>query len=163
GLHRLDAGASGPAILLLHGAFSGHTVWLRGGFASLLRDRGFDVWLADLRGHGVSDREPAPRTWWFEDWIDRDAPALLTRLRDRVGGRPLGLIGHSAGGTVGLGVLARGGTHALMDAMVALGTPGPRHMGSIRFLGAWGFRAIANVLGRFPARILKFGGDDEGA
>ena len=170
GLHRLDAGASGPAILLLHGAFSGHTVWLRGtgrrdtgGFASLLRERGFDIWLADLRDHGSSDREPAPRSWWFEDWIDRDAPALLARSRDRVGARPLGLIGHSAGGTGGLGALARGGAHAPMDAMVAIGTPGPRHMGPVRFLGAWGFRAIARSLGRFPARALKFGGDDEGA
>lgn len=169
-LHHLDPGARGPAVLLLHGAFSGHTVWLRGtgrrdtgGFASLLRERGFDVWLADLRDHGSSDREPAPRTWWFEDWIDRDAPAILTRVRDQVGSRKLGVIGHSAGGTVGLGMLGRSGAHTLMDAMVALGTPGPRPMDPVRFLGAWAFRAVARSLGRFPARALKFGGDDEGA
>ena len=175
GLHRFElapspASPAGPAVLLLHGAFSGHTIWLRGagrrgsgGFAGLLAERGFDVWLADLRGHGVADREPAPRTWWFDDLVDRDVPALLARLRERIGNRPLGVIGHSAGGVAGLGALARTREHPGMQALVALGTPGPARMGMVRYWGAWWFRALALSLGRFPARLLRFGGDDEGA
>jgi fermentation-respiration switch protein FrsA (DUF1100 family) len=36
-------------------------------------------------------------------------------------------------------------------------------MGPVRYWGAKGFRALALTLGRFPARLLRFGGDDEGA
>ena len=50
-----------------------------------------------------------------------------------------------------------------MDALVALGTPGPRRMGPLRYGGALGFRALAMTLGRFPARALRLGRDDEGA
>ena len=164
GLHRLEplVPAPAPVLLLLHGAFSGHTIWLRG-FAQGLSRLGFDVWLADFRGHGVAAREPAPKSWWFDDLIDRDAPALLERLRGHIGTRPLGVIGHSAGGVVGLATLARAGERSGLDALVALGTPGPARLGPVRTLGALGFRALALTLGRFPARALRFGGDDEGA
>ena len=151
-----------PVLLLFHGAFSGHSIRLRS-FAGLLAGQGFDIWLADFRGHGVADREPAPKTWWFDDLITHDAPALIERVRTHIGGRPLGVIGHSAGGVVGLAMLARAGDESGIDALVALGTPGPRHMGVRRYTGAWAFRALALTLGRFPARALRFGGDDEGA
>jgi len=84
-LHRMRAHRDGrPAVLLVHGAFSGHTVWLRNGRA---RDgsgvfpgcHGFDVWLADLRGHGASAREPTRFHWRFEDWILEDTPTLVAR------------------------------------------------------------------------------------
>jgi pimeloyl-ACP methyl ester carboxylesterase len=164
GLHHFEPIAASPApvLLLFHGAFSGHSIWLRG-FAGLLAKEGFDIWLADFRGHGVADREPAPRVWWFEDLIARDAPALLDRLREHIGSRPLGVIGHSAGGVVGLAALARAGERSGMDALVGLGTPGPTQMGVLRYAGALGFRALALALGRFPARALRIGRDDEGA
>lgn len=170
GLHHLDPAPdrAAPIVLLVHGAFSGHTIWLRGsgrrgadGFAGLLKERGFDVWLADLRGHGVADREPAPRTWWFDDLITRDLPALLTRLRRETAGRPLAVVGHSAGGVAALGALARAGDRPVADALVTLGTPGPSHMGLVRYSGAVGCRTLALILGRFPARILRLGRDDE--
>src|SRR5689334_21025147 len=83
-LHRMRAHRDGrPAVLLVHGAFSGHTVWLRNGrardagLAHFLGARGYDVWLADLRGHGASAREPKRFHWRFEDWILKDTPALV--------------------------------------------------------------------------------------
>lgn len=164
GLHHFEPilPAPSPVVLLLHGAFTGHTIWLRG-FAQGLSQVGFDVWLADFRGHGVAAREPAPRTWWFEDLIDRDAPVLIERLRGHIGSRPLGVVGHSAGGVIGLSALARAGERSGIDALVALGTPGPANMGALRYLGAVGFRALALTLGRFPARTLRLGRDNESA
>jgi len=164
GLHHLEPVAPpiAPVLLLLHGAFSGHTIWLRS-FAAQLANHGFDIWLADFRGHGVAQREAAPRSWWFDDLIERDAPALIERLRAHIGSRPLGVIGHSAGGVVGLAALARAGAGPRWDALVTLGTPGPSRMGLKRYVGAFGFRTLALALGRFPARALRFGGDDEGA
>ena len=168
-LHRLRAHRDGrPAVLLVHGAFTNHRLWLKdggagGGLGHFLGAVGFDVWLADLRHHGDSAREPRPRTWTFEDWVLRDAPALVARIRDETGGARLAWIGHSAGGAAGLCWLARVATAAAVDAIATLGTPGPRRLGPVRWtLAAWTI-TLSRVLGRFPARTLGFGSEDEAA
>jgi len=167
-LHRLRSDrARRPAILLVHGAFSGHTVFLRGGLAPYLGDRGFDVWLGDLRHHGGSAREPAPRCWRFEDWILRDAPALVDGVKRETGTVPLAWVGHSAGGVVGLCWLAREAAERTapppLDAVVAFGAPGPGRMGMARWWLAATAIAISRALGRFPSRALRFGSEDEAA
>jgi pimeloyl-ACP methyl ester carboxylesterase len=169
-LHRLREGAPRThraALLLVHGAFSSHTVWRRGrhrdgGLAEYLDARGFDVWLADLRHHGASAREPRPRTWRFEDLIQQDAPALIARVREETGGAPLAWLGHSSGGAVGLAWLARASS-APLAALVTFGTPGPRNMSLVRRGLAVGTIGICLALGRFPSRALRMGPEDEAA
>jgi len=165
-LYRLRAYRDGrPAALLVHGAFSNHQVWLRkshpGGFAHYLLGRGLDVWLADLRHHGASAREPRARKWRFEDWILRDAPALVDRVLDETDGAPLVWVGHSAGGVVGLCWQARRPSGPPPAAIVTFGTPGPSRVGLVRR----GFAAIAaatsRALGMFPARALGMGPENE--
>jgi predicted alpha/beta hydrolase len=170
-LHRMRAHRDGrPAVLLVHGAFSGNTVWLRNGrardtgLAYFLGARGFDVWLADLRGHGLSAREPARFRWRFEDWILKDTPTLVARVVEETGGAPLVWIGHSSGGAVGLCWLARLSGAALpLAACVTLGTPGPLRMGAVRRGAAWSIVRLTRLLGRFPSRALRFGPEDESA
>ncbi len=175
-LHRLPPPSSGsansrPALLLVHGAFSSHTVWRRrdgAGLADFLSDRGFDVWLADLRHHGASPREPRPGTWRFEDWILFDAPALAARVRQETQGARLAWIGHSSGGAVGLCWLARLGTAEPaaplpVSTIVCFGTPGPRRLGAVRYALAAATIGTARALGRFPARALGMGSEDEAA
>jgi alpha-beta hydrolase superfamily lysophospholipase len=168
-LHRLPAGLGRrAAVLLVHGAFSSHTIWLMtrhpdGGLAQFLGERGFDVWLADLRHHGESAREPRPFTWRFEDLILADAPALVARVREETDDAPLAWLGHSAGGAVGLAWLARQAGADPPAAMVTFGAPGPRDMSLPRRLLALGTIAICRTLGRFPARALGMGSEDEAA
>lgn len=179
-LHRLRAHRDGrPALLLVHGAFTSHRFWLhsgdgRGGLAHFLGAAGFDVWLADLRHHGDSAREPRPLAWTFEDWVLRDAPALVARVREETDGAALAWIGHSAGGAVGLCWLTRasaagpeggGGTggEPPLRAIVTLGTPGPRRIGPVRRGLAAATITVSRALGRFPARALRFGAEDEAA
>jgi pimeloyl-ACP methyl ester carboxylesterase len=175
-LYRLSDASSGrgrPALLLVHGAFSSHTVWRRGrhpdgGLAQHLSGRGFDVWLADLRHHGASDREPRPRTWRFEDLIEQDAPAVIARVRQETDGAPLAWLGHSSGGAVGIAWAARqtaaprAGPPPLA-ALVTFGTPGPRGMSPIRRGLALGTIALCRAMGRFPSRALRLGPEDEAA
>src|SRR3989449_2191832 len=74
-LHRLRAYRDGrPAVLLVHGAFTNHHFWLHAGMAHFLGAAGFDIWLADLRHHGESAREPRRGAWTFEDWVLHDTP-----------------------------------------------------------------------------------------
>jgi pimeloyl-ACP methyl ester carboxylesterase len=150
-----------PPVLLVHGAFTSHRVWIRdGGFAQHLADRGFDVWLADLRHHGSSDREPRPRLWRFEDLIRFDAPALTARVREETG-RAVAWVGHSFGGVVGLCWLAWAAAPGAVRALVGLGSPGPSQLGlAMRALAA-GAAGLCEVLGRYPARLLRLGPEDE--
>jgi len=172
-LHRLRAYRDGrPAILLVHGAFTNHRFWLhssdgatpnRGGLAHFLGAAGFDVWLADLRHHGESAREQRRGAWTFEDWVLQDAPTLVARVREETDGAPLAWLGHSAGGAVGLCWLARVAAAAPIRAVVTLGTPGPRRLGPVRRTLAGLTIAVSRALGRFPARALRFGNEDEAA
>jgi pimeloyl-ACP methyl ester carboxylesterase len=166
-LHRIGTrSASGtPPVLLVHGAFSSRTVWLRGGargegLARFLADRGHDVWLGEWRSHGAAAREPRPRTWRFEDTITYDAPALVRRVRARTDGAAPVWVGHSVAGAIGLAYLAR--APASLAGIVTLGTPGPV-MGLPRRAFALLTIAICRVLGRFPSRALRFGSEDEAA
>jgi alpha-beta hydrolase superfamily lysophospholipase len=170
-LHRLRAFRDGrPAVLLVHGAFTSHRIWLRstddtdaGGMAHFLGAAGLDVWLADLRHHGDSAREPRRGAWTFEDWVLHDTPTLVARVREETDGAPLAWVGHSAGGAAGLCWLARVAAAAPLKAIVTLGTPGPRRLGPVRRTLAAATMAISRALGRFPARSLRFGNEDEAA
>lgn len=165
-LHRLRAYRDGrPAALLVHGAFSNHGVWVRrahpGGFAHYLLGRDLDVWLADLRHHGGSAREPSRGAWRFEDWIQKDAPALVDRVKDETDGAPLIWVGHSAGGVVGLCWQARDPANRPLAALVTFGTPGPHRVGLVRRALAAAAVGTSTVLGTFPARALGLGPENE--
>ena len=170
-LHRMRAYRDGrPAVLLAHGAFSNHRLWLHstdgsgaGGMAHFLGAAGLDVWLADLRHHGESAREPRRGAWTFEDWVLQDTPTLVARVREETDGAPLAWIGHSAGGAAGLCWLARVAAAAPLRAIVTLGTPGQRRLGPVRRTLAAATMAMSRALGHFPARALRFGNEDEAA
>jgi oxygen-independent coproporphyrinogen-3 oxidase len=165
-LHRLRAYRDGrPAALLVHGAFSNHGVWVReahpGGFAHYLLGRGLDIWLADLRHHGASAREPRRGAWRFEDWILHDAPALIDRVLEETEGAPLTWVGHSAGGVVGLCWQVRRAASTPLAAIVTFGTPGPTNVGMMRrALAAVAF-ATSRTLGVFPAPLFGMGPESE--
>src|SRR5204862_6045249 len=84
-LHRLRAYRDGrPAVLLVHGAFTNHRLWLHsadgtstGGLAQFLGAAGLDVWLADLRHHGASARDPRPGARTLQGGAPPDTPTLL--------------------------------------------------------------------------------------
>ena len=88
------------------------------------------------------------------------AQTIDLRLED---GAPLAWLGHSAGGAAGLCWLARVAAAAPIRGIVTLGTPGPRRLGPVRRTLAAATMAVSRVLGRFPARSLRFGNEDEAA
>jgi oxygen-independent coproporphyrinogen-3 oxidase len=166
-LHRLRAFRDRrPAVLLVHGAFTNHRAWLhgpQGGCAHFLGAQGFDVWLADLRHHGESAREPRPLAWTFEDWILRDAPTFVARVHEETDGAPLFWMGHSAGGAAGLCWLSRVAAAAPLAGIVTLGTPGPRRLGPLRWSLAATTIGLSRLFAGFPSRRLGFGSEDEAA
>jgi len=150
-LHRVAAGGPRFAtpVVLVPGTFSTRTFWLgtRGhGFGRYLAAAGFDCWIAEMRGHGSSDR---PRTWTMHDWIRHDAPAAIEAVLGRTGAASCFWVGHSAGGVVGAGAVGHDPALARrLAGLVLLGSPGPAGVRGLR-------RAIAHA-GRGTSRLMPW-------
>jgi len=72
--------------------------------AKFLRDRGFDVWVAELRGIGYSGH---PRIfsryrygYSFDDFVNLDAPAIIDAVTAETGVSKVFWVGHSMGGMI---------------------------------------------------------------
>jgi pimeloyl-ACP methyl ester carboxylesterase len=71
--------------------------------ARYLRSSGFDCWVIELRGAGLSSK---PRfldkrykfNWTFEEYYRRDIPAAIGHIRQATGAEAVHWIGHSMGG-----------------------------------------------------------------
>ena len=159
--HRVQA----PPILLVHGTFSNRLFFLGAGergLARYLADRGFDTWVAELRGHGRSGDLGKASAWHFEDWIRHDAPALLRGVREATGRDRVLWIGHSAGGVIAVAYAGLGEAESRTFAgIVMAGAPHPARPGAWHVpLAAIGY-GITRVFGRFPARAIGIGPEDE--
>jgi pimeloyl-ACP methyl ester carboxylesterase len=99
------AGASGEPVLLAHALGLGGDAYRLGGgptLASCLRDAGFTVYLAHLRGD-VESEPPAPGAGFcFDDLVRGDVPALVERVRSHSGFERIFWVGHGMGGQLGL-------------------------------------------------------------
>jgi predicted alpha/beta hydrolase len=154
-----------PPLLLVHGTFSNRQFFLgtgERGLARYLAARGYDAWVAELRGHGRSGAVGKASSWQFEDWIRRDAPALLRGVCEATGAARVVWIGHSAGGVIAIAYAGLGAawSHAI-GGIVAAGAPAPYRPGGWHVpLAAIGY-GITRLCGRFPARALGIGPEDE--
>jgi len=98
-----QAGATETAripVILLHGSFSNRRFWYstKGiGLGAYLARAGFDVWLAEIRGHGLSPRNKRYRFNTVADYARYDLPAIADFVAEKSGQIPH-WIGHSMGG-----------------------------------------------------------------
>lgn len=159
-VHRLGD-PEAPAVLLLTGAFSNHTFWLgtRGvGFARFLANQGFCAYVLDFRGHGQSQAKPPGAYWCFEDWAVFDIPAALEIA---AGNGQTRVVTHSAAGAAALTALAlKPDLREKVAKLAILATPYPSLRGYRRHTARFAV-FLCHRFGRFPARFLRFGPEDE--
>lgn len=102
-VHRVRAAQPGgdthaPAVVLLHGLGSNRFAFMlpERSLAQWLADRGFDVYVPELRGAGRS----VPRHWRYdlEDYLKWDLPAILRCVQSASGQQQVQWVGHSMGG-----------------------------------------------------------------
>jgi len=99
---------SGRPLVLFHGYVSTATTnWIRYGHAALLAERGFEVVLPDLRGHGDSERAHDASAY-PPDVLTSDALELLSHL----GVSDYDVGGYSLGGRTVVRMMVRGATPA---------------------------------------------------
>uniref|UniRef100_A0A182JI73 AB hydrolase-1 domain-containing protein n=1 Tax=Anopheles atroparvus TaxID=41427 RepID=A0A182JI73_ANOAO len=99
-----------PPILLVHGLFASSADFLiigpNNSLAYLLADRGYDVWLVDLRGNRYSHHHEHLRSdskeYWDFSWHEMgyyDLPATVDRILELTHSKRLYYIGYSQGTT----------------------------------------------------------------
>lgn len=110
-LGRADVqGGRGVPVILLHGTFTNRRFWYspKGiGFGAHLARAGFDVWIPEMRGHGLSPRNRSYRHNRVVDYARYDLPAIAAFVMEQTGQTPHWM-GHSLGGVV-LAAAAGGG------------------------------------------------------
>lgn len=121
--------APGPPVLLVHGIASNHRFWdldREHSFALWLQERGWDVWLLDLRGHGNAlydgDGRRQYSGWTVDDYGRHDAAAAVDYVRACTAYDQVAWVGHSMGGMVGAIYAVSGGEPSLAS-LVAVGSP----------------------------------------
>jgi pimeloyl-ACP methyl ester carboxylesterase len=122
----------GPAVMLLHGMGSNrHAFHMpERSVARWLAARGFDCYVPELRGSGLSGGHGT--SWDFEDHLELDLPALIDRILAASGETRLHWVGHSMGGHA---LLCYGVLHpeAPIASAVTLGTAIDYRIGSSSF------------------------------
>jgi pimeloyl-ACP methyl ester carboxylesterase len=155
----------GVPVILLHGSFSNRRFWYspKGiGLGAYLARAGFDVWIPEMRGHGLSARNEAYRHNRVADYARYDLPAIAAFVSEQSGQVPH-WIGHSLGGTTLAAAL--GGRY--LDA---------RHAASVALFGSqvthslwplkvppltWGARLVLKRFEHVSGPRFKRGPEDE--
>lgn len=108
------------------------------GLAPWLAAQGFDTWIVDLRGTGLSML--AGRSQWsnvtFDDFVHLDMPAVLEHIAVTTGAPSVSWVGHSMGGLL-LYAMVAAGRAGRVHAGVTLGSPigFPRGFADVPWLG----------------------------
>lgn len=90
--------------------------------ARFLARRGYDAWVVEFRGHGLSEPAASKRShgWTFDELVELDVPATIAYVREQSGGARPVWIGHSMGGMVAYAAL--GYIRALEESLTGLVT-----------------------------------------
>ncbi len=109
-------------VVLVHGSFTNRGFWLSSqgiGLARHLVESGFDVWLMEMRGHGLSPRNQAYKDNSLEHYATTDVPAINEFVIEKTGLKPIWL-GHSMGGVLISTAIAAGSLPEIQVAGIAL-------------------------------------------
>jgi predicted alpha/beta hydrolase len=163
-----------PSLLLVHGAIENGRVFYSEsgkGLAPFLSQSGFDTYVLDFRGRGLSTPKISRYSRHGQtEMITQDLPTIIRALRDRTPFKNISpvWIAHSWGGVLLLSLLARFPEfRGDVSKIVCFGTKrSVRAQNAEKWLKVdlvWNLLSsfLARIYGYLPARLFKFGSDDE--
>jgi pimeloyl-ACP methyl ester carboxylesterase len=149
----LDAVPNRPAVMLLHGLAANHRGFHFGqrSLADWLAERGHEVWLPELRGHG--DSAYGGYDWRIDDYLTHDLPTILEAIRDISQVDKVHWVGHSMGGVLLMcyGIL---NPDAPIARGVTVGSALDYKVGSTGFKHLLSVRALIEQMGAIPYGML---------
>jgi pimeloyl-ACP methyl ester carboxylesterase len=154
---------AGYPVVLCHGLDSNRFIFdLVPGpsLARFLTENGRDVWVAELRGAGMSDRPgflgtEVPRDWTFEDHLQYDVPAIIHHVLSETGASRIHWVGHSMGGMLIQAYLAAHSDAPIASAVTA---GAPANFAVIRMKALRMLANLRNFLRLFPVAPMPFNG-----
>jgi len=159
--------SGGIPVVLVHGTYSKRNFWVspKGiGMATYLAEAGFDVWIPELRGHGLSPKGDRFSKITAEEQIRYDLPAVQQYVH-RITGARQSWVGHSFGGVYILCALsAKWLDQGIMRHLFTFGSQISRGESFLKIPGvAWVCSKIIEGIGYFPAPRLGLGPEIEAA
>lgn len=110
-IRRFGQNPDGQVVLMIHGAIENGRIFYSNsgkGLAPFLAEEGFDVFVADLRGHGDSQPVVGPHSNFGQyEMICEDMPAIRNAIAEVRGDAPVHVVAHSWGGVIVSSFLAR--------------------------------------------------------
>lgn len=136
GLQRVSSGIltlgeqSAPPVLLLHGLFMGGDAWFMDSpnqsLGFILADRGFDVWVGNVRGtkwsHGHSTLSVGDKEFWDWSWEEMalyDLEAMLSYINSKTSSKVF-VVGHSQGTIMSLAAFTQPDIVNMVEAAALL-------------------------------------------
>lgn len=155
-----------PAILV-HGTYTNRHFWIspKGvGLGAYLAEQGIDVWIPELRGHGLSPKGESFSSFTAQDHIYRDLPAIQEYVFQKTMA-PAFWIGHSFGGLFTIAALSAG--RLAHDRVKGLVTFGSQISLGDRYLKippvAWALSGLVRAVGHLPSPAFGLGPEIEPA
>ncbi len=173
-IKRLFAATGGSPVLMFHGVVENGRVFCSRsgkGLGPFLAKHGYDVFVCDLRGHGLSQPLLSRRSRYGQtEAITEDIPALINAVVGIRGTTPQIWVAHSWGGVVLMSYFARFATHRpLVKAIVLFATKRCIRVGGIRKLMGMNLgwnglgRLFTGTFGYLPRGMCGRGTDAESA
>ena len=112
------------AVLLVHGFGQNRYTWhvSKRSYSNYLAAAGYDVFNADLRGHGRSLKYDGARASRIADFIEHDIPQCIDEVLKLSGHQRVFLVGHSMGGLI-CTAAASGRARGKVAGIITLGSP----------------------------------------
>lgn len=137
--------------------------------AKYLNQMGFDVWIVDLRGSGLSKRKRlAPQSWTFDDYVFQDLPAAVNKVLQVTKAPRLHWVGHSLGGLLAIPFHQIHHDPEVFQSLTTLASPMTTHSrvgyfkylyhfdSLIRWLPTLPYASISKALALYPKSLLLF-------
>lgn len=170
-LKRFFTDESSPPVLMIHGSIENGKIFYSSsgkGLAPYLAQNGFDVFVADLRGRGLS-KPPISKNskHGLTEILKEDFPAMINKIKEIKGDVPQHWVAHSWGGVMMLTFLARNYNSVKVASMVFFATKRRISIWNLKKIWSinlmWNFvaRIVIAFKGYLPAREMKIGSDNE--
>jgi pimeloyl-ACP methyl ester carboxylesterase len=124
--------------------------------ANYLCKNGFDCWIVDLRGSGLSKKGPfASFRWYFDDYVFQDLPAGVDALLEITGAKKLHWIGHSLGGLLAFPFAQFYRRKEVLQSLVTIASPVTTTSRPGYFKVTHRFDRIIKLFPRLPYKTLS--------